>query len=56
MPVSNLKLRVGYGLTGVLPPTYGSVTDPACKSQSYGYSGGGLTPVVNTNLVPNPNL
>lgn len=54
--VSNLKLRVGYGLTGALPPTYGISQTQYGQSQSYGYSGGGLTPVVNTTLAPNPNL
>jgi iron complex outermembrane receptor protein len=54
--VSNLKLRAGYGLTGALPPTYGLSQTQYGQSASYGYSGGGLIPVVNTTLAPNANL
>ena len=54
--VSNLKLRVGYGLTGALPPTYGISQTQYTQSSSFGYSNGTRIPVAQTALAPNPNL
>ncbi|MFN8342607.1 MAG: SusC/RagA family TonB-linked outer membrane protein [Cyclobacteriaceae bacterium] len=54
--VNSLKARVGYGLTGALPPTYGASQLQFVQSNNFNYANGVLIPVATTNIAPNPNL
>lgn len=55
--VNSLKLRVGYGMTGALPIGNGISQFQLFQSTgSYYYNGGVQTPIVSSNLTPNPDL
>ena len=58
--INNLKLRTGYGVTGVIPgSSYMSMTRYNYNSSSWGYylnSGGSWAPSLEVGSNPNPNL